>query len=226
MIQYLLILLITITAANAQSNRTDEIQSAVREYYASFLDGNVCSWEIGFKRCPEVFAADFEIVKLRGEDGYAIPRGTRLCWIDAIIDGKNKSIPVTLSINTREMVPIAGCDIASRTQLNDSLVEWKSASTDRIGSTNLPNPEELKQYWTKVRIPYGSVITMPRIEPVPTVKIGQKLSLITRIGMVEIKTEAKALGDADEGESITVISIVNGKRLRGIVEQNGTVRVE
>ena len=60
----------------------------------------------------------------------------------------------------------------------------------------------------------------------PTVKIGQKLSLITRIGLVEIKTKAKALGDAVEGESITVINTVNGKRLRGVVEPNGTVRVE
>ncbi len=57
-------------------------------------------------------------------------------------------------------------------------------------------------------------------------RIGQELSLITRIGVVEIKTKAKALGDAVEGESIKVISTVNGKRLRGVVERDGTVRVE
>ncbi|MCF7809413.1 flagellar basal body P-ring formation chaperone FlgA [bacterium] len=225
MIQYLLILLTSITAI-AESDRAGEIQLAVGEYYASFLNGKVCSWEIEFKRCPEISAADFEIVGLRGEDGYSIPRGARLCWLDAVIDGKEKSLPVTLNVKTREMVPIAMYDIPSRTELIDSLIVWKSVLTEQIGATELPDPENLYQYWTKVSIPLGCVITMPRLEPVPIIKVGQELPLVTRIGVVEIKTKAKALEDAGVGESITVINTVNGKRLKGIVEQNGIVRVE
>jgi flagella basal body P-ring formation protein FlgA len=225
MVHYLLILFSSITVI-AEADRTFEIQSAVSEYYASFLDGNVCSWEIEFKRCPEVVADDFKIVCLRGENGRTIPRGARLCWLEAVIDGKEKSLPVTLNVKTQEMAPIARCNIPSRTELNDSMIVWKSASTEHIGSTELPDPESLHQYWTKVRIPYGCIVTMPRLEPVPIVRIGQELPLVTRIGDIEVKTKAKALEDAGVGESITVINTVNGKRLKGIVEQNGIVRVE
>lgn len=135
-------LLMLVSTFNAVAiDRTEEIQTAVRDYYKPLLIERVISYEIDIKRCPNVNAARFDITGIRGETGISMPRGNRLCWVDAVADGRVRALPVTLTVRTRELLPVARCDIPPRTVLNDSLVEWRELSADRPRCDKLPFQE-------------------------------------------------------------------------------------
>jgi len=212
-----------ITAVPAANN---DLEAAIDNYYSSILTGKVIGWEIEFKRYPELDERNYQITCIRGEDEMSIPRGTRLCWVDMVVDGRSKSLPVTLRIDTVEEVPLAREDIPPRTALDDSLIVWKAMKSNELGSTIFPSRRDINSQWSKVRISMGNVISTPRIEPIPQVAIGDDVVLISRCGTVEVKTEGKALGDGYIGDKIRVENGFNGKRLRGIVEDKGVILVK
>ena len=203
-----------------------DLEAAIDNYYSSILTGKVIGWEIEFRRYPELDERDYQITCVRGEDEMSIPRGMRLCWVDMIVDGRSKSLPVTLRIDTVEEVPLAREDIPPRTALDDSLVVWKVMKSNELGSTIFPSRNDICSQWSKVRIAKGNVISAPRIESIPQVAIGDDVVLISRCGTVEVKTKGKALGDGYIGEKIRVENGFNGKRLRGIVEDKGVILVK
>ncbi len=207
-------------------DRSHEIQSYVKAYYDSLLTGKVVSYEITMKRCPRMAADRFRIEGIRGDDNSAIPRGTRLCWVDVSANGKMKAVPVTLMIKTFERLPVARCDIQPRTVLSDSLIEWRVMASDNLGATRFPTADEIDGLWTKVRITAGRVLTMPRLAPVPSVEIGKELTLVVRNGLVEVKTRGRALEDGYTGQKINVMIKANRKKLKGMVEADGLVIVE
>ncbi len=234
MILSLKTLLILSAALATQPDRTAEIEAAVMSYYENMLRGRVESWDINVRGCNPVKAVSFEITNIHEDNtpslphflAPSIPRGTRLCWVGTIADGREKTIPVTLTIKTMEMLPVARCDIPPRTALNDSLVEWRVMAADKLGATRFPAADIIESYWAKVRIPVGSIITMPRLARIPTVVIGQQLDLVVRSGQVEIKTGGKALQDGYTGDRIRIMNTYNGKHLKGVVESSDLVVLE
>ena len=220
---FFLILMATLVSA---TDRSHEIQSYVKAYYDSLLTGKVVSYEITMKRCPRVSTDRFRIIGIHGDENDTIPRGTRLCWVDVSANGKVKTIPVTLMIKTVERLPIARCDIPPRTALSDSLIEWRVMALDNLGAARILTEHEIDGLWTKVRITAGSVLTMPRLAPVPSVEIGEELTLVVRNGLVEVKTRGRALEDGYTGQIISVMIKENKKKLKGMVKADGKVVVE
>ncbi|NQT34040.1 flagellar basal body P-ring formation protein FlgA [bacterium] len=220
-------LLMLVSILNAVAiDRTEEIQTAVMDYYKPLLVERVISYEIDIRRCPKVKADGFEITGIRGETGISLPRGNRLCWVDAVTDGRIRALPVTLTVRTRELLPVARCNIPPRTVLNDSLVEWRELSADRLGATRFPSKKQAEGLWTKVRISAGAVLTMARLAPIPAVVVGQRLPIVARKGVVEIVMYGRALKDGFFGEEIRVVNNETGKRYRGILDKNGAVLLE
>ena len=203
-----------------------EVMSAVVAHYDSLLTGRTVSWEVALRRCPPVCAESLRISGVRGDEETGVPRGTRLCWVDVIADGHHRSLPVTVVVKPVELVPIAARDIPARTEMNDSLVEWRAQSTEKLGAAQLPNPEQLDGLWAKSPIPAGRVLTIRRLAKVPAVKIGQGLDIVSRKGLVEVHTAGRALEDSRIGEKIRVLNIDTGRRLKGRVESGGVVVVE
>ena len=222
---HLLLILLMVSTVFADDASSRRIQKSVKDYYASMLTGKVIEWEICFKRCPTVNPGQFTVLRVRGEDGSNIPRGSRLCWVDVKIDEKTKSLPVTVLIHTKERLPVARCDIPSRTVLNDSLIQWIEMDADKLGATRFPDTEQLRDLWSKVYISAGSLVSLPRVSSIPAVKIGEELTLITRKGLVEVVTTGKALQDGIPGQKVNVQYSDNGMKLKGIVQTDGSVIV-
>jgi len=218
--------LLILTALISVTDRNGEIQSAVEAHYSSILAGKVVGYEISLKRCPQVKGSRFFIEGVRGDEDTPIPRGARLCWVDATVDGRTKTIPVTVKIETVERLPVAKCDIPPRTTLNDSLVEWRVMASDKLGAARFPTVDRIRGFWTKVRIPCGSIITMPRLAPIPAVAIGEGVTLVVRNGLVEVRTSGYALEDGQMGQMIKVMTTSSRKKLKGIIEAAGLVAVE
>ena len=219
-------LLIMTLLATAGPAASADIETAVQNYYSELLNDRVIHWEIEFKRCTEIKTPRYDITDVRGEDEISIPRGTRLCWVDVVEDGRRNSLPVTLKINTVEELPIARFDIPPRTALCDSLIEWRIINSNELGATTFPARNDIRGLWSKVRISAGNVIISPRVDRIPSVAIGDDVILIARSGKVEVKTVGKALGDGYIGDQIQVMNEFNGKRLKGVVENAGMVLIE
>ena len=220
------LLMLVSTFNDVAIDRTEEIRTAVRDYYKPLLIERVISYEIDIKRCPRVNTGSFEITGVRGETGISLPRGNRLCWVDAVADGRVRAIPVTLTVRTRELLPVARCDIPPRTVLNDSLIEWRELSADKLGAKRFPSKKQTHGLWAKVPISAGTVLTMARLVPIPIVVVGQRLPIIARKGAVEIVMSGRALEDGLPGETIRVIDSETRKKYRGILNINGTVALE
>lgn len=225
-LRYILLVLIIVPSSIAGIDQTALIKNSVRDYYSSLLNNRVIEWNLDFRRCPSINSTRFKVLSVRGENEADIPRGNRLCWVDVIIDGREKAIPVTVSIKTREMLPVAKCDIPLRTILTGEMVEWRSQNTDMLRAAKFPKQEQLESFWSKVHISEGAVISLNKVKRIPAVKIGEKISIISRSGLVEIVATGKALEDGIPGEKVRVMYTENKKRLTGIVQSNGSVLVE
>jgi len=222
----MLCLLFLILVAAATPAPAGDLEAAVQDYYGALLTDKVLSWEMEFKRCPELPSGNCRIVGMRGENELSIPRGTRLCWVDVQNEGKTKSMPVTVKITTVEEIPLARIDIPPRTVLTDSLIEWRVMTSTDLGSTSFPARTDVKSLWSRVRIPSGNILTMPRLEPVPAVAMGDEVTLISRSGSVEVKTTGQALEDGYMGDIIKVKSEFNNRKLKGLIEAGRRVVVQ
>lgn len=203
-----------------------KIVETVIAHYDSIMKDRVVEWQLEIKRCQGLPAEKIEIIRARGDEGDLIPRGSRLCWVDVIADGIERSVPVTLVVKPVETVPVAKSVIQARSQIGDSLVKWRELETTKLGAACLPSKEQLKSMWSKVRIPAGAIITMNRLMPIPAVVIGHEIKLVSRIGVVDARIDGQALEDGRIGERIRVLNTSSGQRLKGVVESKGIVVVE
>ncbi len=217
---------ILIVASIGAQDITPAIKDAASAHYDSLLQSKCVDYSYEIKRCNPVVADDFKIIRVRGDEDVSVPRGTRLCWVDMIVDGKERSIPVSISIEPTEYVPVASVSIQPRTALSDSLIEWRCIETADLGSSQLLGRDEMKGMWAKVRIPKGAVVTKKRLKPIPAIVIGQEIEIVSRIGAVEAKVEGKALEDGRIGEKIRIENALSGQRLRGVIESEKVVVVE
>lgn len=218
--------ILTALLAVSSADWDNGVKTAVKAHYDSILTGRALGWQLEIRRIPPIRSDWFEIVGVREDEGDRIPRGSRLCWIEAIVDENKRMLPVSLKISLTELAPVASQVIPARTLLTDSLVTWKPIETTMLGATRLPRKNEINNLWAKVRIPAGVLITMPRLSPPPVITIGQELSLVSRIGIVEARVDGKALEDGRLGEKIRVLNTLNGEKFRGVVESEKTVVLE
>lgn len=203
-----------------------QLVSAATAYYDSILEDKVLNWEITVRRCTVPRSGDVTIIGVRGEELEMTPRGARICWVDAIVDGHERSLPVTLDIKTYEMLPVAVVDIPPRCLISDSLIEWRELESSRLGAADIPTRSVLDDYWSKVHIPRGAIIEYKRLNLIPMVVIGQHVSILLRVGTVEIKAPGKALEDGRLGERIRILNEASGSRLMAVVESAEIVVVE
>ena len=203
-----------------------ELEATVRDYYSSLLNERVSSWEMELKRCNIPSGDEYEILKVRGEDAGQIPRGSRLCWVDILVDGRKHSVPVTLIVRPTELLPVSKMVISPRMTIVDSMVTWKETESTRLGATKIPSKADLINYWTKVTIPKGAVIDHRRLRPIPVVVVGQDVSIVSQVGAIEIKVAGRALEDGRIGERIRVQNKNSEKRLRGVIMPDKTIMVD
>lgn len=72
----------------------------------------------------------------------------------------------------------------------------------------------------------GKPVFEESVEMIPLVRRGQKVLLVVSIGGITVSAHGTSQGDGVRGEEITVKNDRSGKRLSGIVVNEGVVRVE
>jgi len=201
-------------------------EKAVRDYYASLLDGRTLRWELEFRRLNAPKGRHWTITGVRGEAGERIPRGSRLCWLDGEVDGRERSIPVTVFISTSERLPFAAVDINPRTVIADSMIEWREVECASLGAALVLDSSKFGLVWAKTRIPAGTVVEHSRLAEAPEVRIGEDVTILARVGAVEIRAPGRALQDGGCGERIPVLSLSTNRRIYGKVGMNKTVVIK
>ncbi len=220
---YLVVLILASGSICLASDLRQEVMNKVEAYYAEILDGKVERWEIEFKRISLPRLDGFIISSVRGESCDQTPRGSRLCWVEGVLGEQERSLPVTIYVKTFENLPFAKNDLQSRDVIREDDVEWRPAESTKLGASTVLRKAELSHIWATSRISAGSIIEQRRIGKLPDVQIGENVTIISRVGTVEIKTSGRALQDAFIGDEIPVKSMLTKKRLHGLVQIKKTV---
>jgi flagella basal body P-ring formation protein FlgA len=78
----------------------------------------------------------------------------------------------------------------------------------------------------KRRVMAGTVITPSMLKKPRIVSRGQKVTIIAKMGSMQVRMEGKALAHGAAGERIRVMNINSRKKVEGVITPKGEVRVE
>ena len=124
-------------------------------------------------------------------------------------------------VGIRTTVTVAGRDL----HRGETLAEADLVRRDTVlwGGRTVATPEA--GWVVRRRIAAGSRLAEPAVSPPAVVTAGREVQLVWRSGGVEVTARAVAAGTAAQGESVAVRT-ESGRRLRGIAEGPGRVRIE
>lgn len=222
-----LIMALLIGAAAPDTSWRVRVVESVTAHYDSLLTGKAETWQIEIKRLPELRCGEFRVERVwERESDTTVPRGSRLCWVEALVDGKPRSLPVNLSVEPVELVPTAKLDLPARSPLDAGDIVWKSLPTEEFGAALFPRPEQIANLWTRTSIPAGTVLTMKRLDAKPEVVAGDEVTLVSNFGNVEVRAAGKSLENGLIGDCITAVNRQSGQRIKGLVKADKTVVVK
>ncbi len=72
----------------------------------------------------------------------------------------------------------------------------------------------------------GATLRLSNLRKPDVIKRGQQVTLVSGAKGLEVRIAGKALGNAAEGEIVTVSNLSSGKRVQGIAHADGTVSVQ
>lgn len=133
-------------------------------------------------------------------------------FISAHIDGK---LPVVVSTQ----------GILKRVVIKPSHVTLKNVHYKSVPSDALISIENVLGMRTKKTISPNSVITLRSLQPPYMVLKNQPVSILTKIGEVEIHAKGVALEDGVENQRVDIKNISSQKTIKGIVIAPNTVVV-
>ena len=74
-------------------------------------------------------------------------------------------------------------------------------------------------------LPAGAVVAPGALERTPVVRRGQRVILLARTGVIEVRVAAVALADAAAGERVSVRNLRSRRVVEGVAVREGVVRV-
>jgi len=133
-------------------------------------------------------------------------------------------VPVTISVFGDVLV-------AKRQLLKGDVLSVSDLKLEKHNLTNLPHGyiEEINSsagMKVKRRITAGSVITPSMLKKPRIVTRGQKITILAKIGHMQVSMEGKALAHGAAGERIQVMNTKSSKKLEGVITDKGEVKVD
>ncbi len=133
-------------------------------------------------------------------------------------------IPVTISV--------FGDVLVAKTQLHKGdILSASDLKIEKHDLANLPYGyiEEIASsagLKIKKRIDAGTVLTPSMLKKPRIISRGQKVTILARLGRMQVRMEGKALAHGAAGERIQVMNLKSRKKLEGVITVNGEVKVD
>jgi len=97
--------------------------------------------------------------------------------------------------------------------------------TARIAGSVLSNPEAAVGRVARRALTAGSLLSATDLVAQRVIRRGDSVALVARRGGVEVRMAGKALGDAGEGERVSVENLSSRRVMQGVATELGDVVV-
>ena len=141
-------------------------------------------------------------------------------------DNKPWKLYVSANIKQFKKVWVATTAIARGTVITESHVALDKRNISAIHSEYFDQNSFPVGLEAKRALRAGDVISVLAVEKPIAVKRGERVTVIARMNGLEVRTTAKALNAAAEGDRIKVRNLHSDKELVGILQKNSIVHVK
>jgi len=132
-------------------------------------------------------------------------------------------VPATVSIKKR--ILIASHDLARGSIISKADVRFELRDSTKLHRGFISRPEYVLGKRLKREIREDQVLTARQLTMPKSIKRGSKVTILAKIGKIEVRMSGKALGDGGVGERIRVINQRSKRLIEATVVSTGVVRV-
>ncbi|WP_296248839.1 flagellar basal body P-ring formation chaperone FlgA [uncultured Stenotrophomonas sp.] len=132
---------------------------------------------------------------------------------------------VPVKVRREQQVLVLARGVAAGETLAAADVSSVKRDTARLAGAVLLNPEAAVGRVARRALSAGSLLSATDLVAPRTVRRGDNVALVSRRGGVEVRMAGKALGDAGEGERVSVENLSSRRVMQGIATPAGDVLV-
>jgi flagella basal body P-ring formation protein FlgA len=133
---------------------------------------------------------------------------------------------VSADVGLEMPVVVATRDLSRSTPIEAGDLELKVMDTTHLLRGHFEETEKLVGNRLKRTLRRGQVITPSMLVATRTVRRGERITIRSTIGKIEVRSQGKALRDGNPGDLIPVQNIVSKKRLQARVVSAGLVAID
>jgi flagella basal body P-ring formation protein FlgA len=140
-----------------------------------------------------------------------------------LADGRRVSAVAKVTADVRHLV--AARDVARDEELSADVVEWVDGPLDGQLLGSLATQSQVLGARARRPIARGEVITPTMIKMPPAVRAGDPVTLVIRIGVMEVRGTGRAVSSGSVGDVIRVSRPLHREPLRGRITEPAVVEI-
>lgn len=150
--------------------------------------------------------------------------GSPARFLLTLADGRRVSAVAKVTADVRHLV--AARDLARDEELTADVVEWRDGPLDGQLLESLPTQAQVLGTRARRPIVRGEVITATIVKVPPAVRAGDPVTLVIRIGSMEVRGTGRAVSSGAVGDVIRVMRPSHREPLRGRITEPAVVEIQ
>lgn len=134
-----------------------------------------------------------------------------------------RQLSIPFRVERTVSVPVAVASLPAGTQIAREHIITEERPMASVRMRNLVPADSIVGKKLKVRIEVGEPLTAEKLTQADGIRRGQTVTLVVRSGPIVVTTQARALGDALPGETVTVVRNGATASIRAVAVGNGIV---
>ncbi|MEZ5569405.1 MAG: flagellar basal body P-ring formation chaperone FlgA [Halioglobus sp.] len=135
------------------------------------------------------------------------------------------TIYVRTQVSAQRAVPVLARAVPRNTVISAADIQLINQPLESTGEGIVFDPDQIIGMELTRSLDEGSTVRVKYLRPPKIIKRGQQVTLVSGVGGLEVRMQGKALGDAAEGERVSVATTGSGKTVEGIAHSDGSVYV-
>lgn len=135
------------------------------------------------------------------------------------------TIYVRTQVSAQRAVPVLARALARNTVISAADITLINKPLESAGDGIVFDPEQIIGMELTRSLDEGSTVRVKYLRAPKVIRRGQQVTLVSGVGGLEVRMQGKALGDAADGERVSVATTGSGKTVEGIAHSDGSVYV-
>lgn len=154
----------------------------------------------------------------------AVPNGTATVEVSCT-DSAGWRLFIPVRVTRIADVLVLTRPVAAGTPIGPDAVALERRDVARLASTPLDRPELAVGRVARRGLPAGTVLAAADLGLATVIRRGQAVTLVARVGNLEVRASGRALGDGAPGDLLSVENPSSRRVVQGVVQADGEVAV-